>query len=178
MPTKKSSDSKKPAQETPQNKIKKLEENIQKLQAEVNEKNDKYLRILADYQNYQKRMERELIAREEDCKKKYLLELLDFQELLKKASEDTDPKEGLKLLVSNFEKFFQKECVTYIDCKGKPFNHMYHHAISLIEKDDCDDDMILDEVKKGYMLGDKLLRPSQVIVGKKKKINTKGDVLL
>jgi len=170
MPTKKPIDTKKPTQETVQNKIKKLEETIQQLTAELQEKNDKYLRSLADYQNYKKRMEKELTSREEELKKRYLLELLDFQELLKKASEDTDPKEGLQHLISHFEKFFEKECVTYIDCKGKPFDHTYHHAVSLIETDDCVDDTILDEVKKGYMIGEKLLRPSQVIVGKKKPL--------
>jgi molecular chaperone GrpE len=168
MPTKKSTDIKKSTQEPLQNKIKKLEETIQQLTTELDEKNDKYLRSLADYQNYQKRMEKELICREEELKKRYLLELLDFQELLKKAAEDTNPKEGLRHLISNFEKFFEKECVTYIDCKGKPFDHTCHHAVSLVETDDCHDDTIIDEVKKGYMIGDKLLRPSQVVVGKKK----------
>ena len=114
MATKKPIDTKKPAQETVQNKIKRLEETIQQLTAELQEKNDKYLRSLADYQNYQKRMEKELMSREEELKKRYLLELLDFQELLKKASEDTDPKEGLQHLISHFEKFFEKECVTYL----------------------------------------------------------------
>ena len=169
MPTKKPTDAKKQAQqETVQNKIKKLEETIAQLKAEVQEKNEKYLRSLADYQNYQKRMEKELICREDALKKRYLLELLDFIELLKKASEDADPKEGLQHLISQFEKFFEKESVTYINCKGKPFDHLYHHAVSLVETEDCNDDIILDEVKKGYMIGDKLLRPAQVIVGKKK----------
>jgi molecular chaperone GrpE len=168
MPTKKTSDPKKPSPEPLQNKIKKLEETLSQLQQEVSEKNDKYLRTLADYQNFQKRMEKECSCREEDLKRRYLLQLLDFQELLKKAAEDSDPKEGVKLLIANFEKFFEKEGVTYIECKGKSFDHSMHHAITIVEKDDCVDDAILDEVKKGYMLGEKLLRPSQVIVAKKK----------
>ena len=170
MATKKTGEPKKTPQETQQSTIKKLEETIQKLTMDVAEKNDKYLRTLADYQNYQKRMDKELACREETLKKQYLLWLLDFQELLKKAAQDANPKEGLQLLISNLEKFFEKECVTYIDCKGKPFDHSVHHAVSLVETDECNDETILDEVKKGYMLGDKLLRPSQVIVGKKKTI--------
>lgn len=168
MPTKKPSDPKKQTHEPSQHKIKKLEEDIQRLTAEIQEKNDRYLRTLADYQNAQKRMEKELSCQKEDLKKRYLLELLDFHELLKKAAQDADPKEGLKLLIANFEKFFEKEGVICIDCKGKPFNHSIHHAITIIEKDDCVDDTVLDEVKKGYLLGGKLLRPCQVIVGKKK----------
>ena len=173
MSTKKSIENKKQSQNALQEKIKELEEQIKKLQIEVNDKNDKYLRTLADYQNYQKRIEKEINCRGEDLKKKYLFELLDFQELLKKAYEDKDPKEGLKLLINNFNKFFEKEDIKYIECKGKTFDHTFHHAISTMEKDDCVDGTIVEEVKKGYMIGDKLLRPSHVIVVKKKKITPK-----
>jgi molecular chaperone GrpE len=169
MPTKKPSDTKKHAQESLQKKIKELEGELQKLKQEVTEKNDRYLRTLADYQNYQKRMEKETSCREDELKRKYLLELLDFQELLKKAVEDPNPKEGLQLLITSFEKFFEKEGVNYIDSKGKPFDHTYHHAISVVEKNDCNDGTVIEEVKKGYMIGGKVLRPSQVIVTKKKE---------
>jgi len=169
MPTKKPTETKKLLQETIQNKIKKIEEELQTLKTEVKEKNDRYLRTLADYQNYQKRMEKDLLACEEEQKKKYLLELLDFQELLKKAYEDPDPKNGLKLLLCNLEKFLQKEGITPLECKGKPFNHMVHHAISTVEPQNCEEGTIVDEIKKGYMIGEKLLRPSQVIVAKKKE---------
>ncbi|MBN1281234.1 MAG: nucleotide exchange factor GrpE [Candidatus Thermoplasmatota archaeon] len=168
MPTKKTTETKKRTQDTLQIKIKELEDTLQQLRQELKEKNDKYLRALADYQNYEKRMEKELSCREEQLKKKYLTELLDFQELLKQAYADTSPKEGLKLLIQNFDKFFEKEGITYIECKGKPFDHTLHHALSVIEKDECTDGEIVEEVKKGYMLGEKLLRPSQVIVVKKK----------
>ncbi|MFA5103127.1 MAG: nucleotide exchange factor GrpE [Candidatus Thermoplasmatota archaeon] len=168
MPTKKTSDPKKTTQESLQNRIKKLEESIQQLKVEINEKNDKYLRSLADYQNYQKRMEKELQTQKEDIKKKYLLELLDLTELLKKAYEDTDPKSGLKLILENINKFLEKEGITYIDCKGKLFNYQLHNAVSTIEQSDCVEGIILDEIKKGYLVGDKLLRPAHVIVAKKK----------
>jgi len=133
------------------------------------DKNNKYLRTLADFQNYQKRMEKELKAQKEDIKKKYLLELLDLTELLKKAYEDADPKSGLKLLLENLDKFLEKEGITYIDCKGKPFNYQIHNAVSTIEQSECVDGTILDEIKKGYLVGEKLLRPAHVIVAKKKQ---------
>ena len=85
MPTKKPTDTKKNTQETAHQTIKKLEEENTQLHQELIDKNDKYLRTLADFQNYQKRMEKELQAQKEDIKKKYLLELLDLTELLKKA---------------------------------------------------------------------------------------------
>jgi molecular chaperone GrpE len=175
MPTKKPSDTRKQMQESLQRSIKELEGQLQALQAEVADKNDKYLRALADYQNYQKRMEKEGATREENLKRKYLSEILDLQELLRKASEDADPKIGLKLILSNIEKLLEKEGVTYIESKGKPFDHTVHHAISTVEPKDCEEGTVVEEVKKGYRLGEKLLRPCQVIVAKK-KVEPKSEV--
>jgi len=169
MPTKKPGDAKKPPLESASQKLKRQQDEIQRLTQELADKNDRYLRALADYQNYQRRMDKELVAREDDLKKKYLTEILDYQELLRQAYEDADPKPGLKLLLSNLEKLLEKEGVTYIDCKGKPFDHTVHHAISTVEPKDCEEGTVVEEVKKGYKLGDKLLRPCQVIVAKKKE---------
>lgn len=168
MSTKKPTDTKKNTQETAQQTIKNLKEENTKLHQELLDKNDKYLRTLADFQNYQKRMEKELQAQKEDIKKKYLLELLDLTELLKKASDDPSPKSGLILILENLEKFLEKEGITYIDCKGKPFNYQIHDAVSTIEQSECVDGTILDEITKGYLVGEKLLRPARVIVAKKK----------
>jgi molecular chaperone GrpE len=168
MPTKKPTGAKKSTQETTHNTVKKLEEENTQLHQELMEKNDKYLRTLADFQNYQKRIEKELLAQKDEIRKKYLLELLDLSELLKKAYEDSDPKPGLKLLLDNLDKFLAKEGITYIDCKGKPFNYQLHNAVSTIEQSDCVEGIILDEIKKGYLVGEKLLRPASVIVAKKK----------
>ena len=146
-----------------------LKKEIKKLKQELKEKEDKLLRSYADLQNYQKRMNKELQIKEVETKKKYLSELLDLNELLKKAYEDNDPKEGLKLMINNIEKFFEKEQIKSIDCVGEKFDHNLHHAITTIEKDECEDETIIEEVKKGYLINDKLLRPSHVIVAKKKE---------
>ena len=145
-----------------------LKKEVDKLKKDLKEKDQQLLRSIADFQNYQKRMEKELILKEEETKKKYISELIDLNELLKKALEDNNPKKGLKLMVNNIENFFEKENIKYIDCVGKKFDHNFHHAITTLEKIDCEDDTIVEEVKKGYMMNDKLLRPSQVVVSKKK----------
>lgn len=152
--------------ETSTKKTLSLKKEIEKLKQETNEKDDKLLRSIADFQNYQKRMQKELKLREEETKQKYLTEFIDLNELLKKALDDRKPKEGLKLMLNNIEKFFEKENIKKIECLGKCFDHNYHHAITTIEKNDCEDNTVIEEVKKGYMIGDELLRPSQVIVAK------------
>jgi molecular chaperone GrpE len=151
------------------NKKDNIQIKFKKIVKELKEKNDKLLRTCADQQNYQKRMEKELILREEEIKRKYLSEIIDLNEILKKAYEDKNPKHGLKLILNNLEKFFEKENIKYIDCMGKSFDHTVHHAVTTIEKNDCENDIIVEEVKKGYMIGDSLLRPSQVIVAKRKE---------
>jgi molecular chaperone GrpE len=172
MTTKKSSDkkniySKKTKNE--HNKITKLEDKVKQLQKEVKEKNDKLLRNYADLQNFQKRIKKELDLKEEETKKKYLLELIELNELLKKAYQDKNPKSGLKLMIKNLDDFLKKENIRGIECVGKLFDHNLHHAISILEKDDCRDGIVVEEIKKGYLINNELLRHSQVVVAKKKE---------
>jgi molecular chaperone GrpE len=177
MSTKQNSDKKDYAQGKKQDaletKLKRCQKEISQLKQELQEKNDKLLRSYADLQNYQKRMEKELQLKEEETKIKYLSELVDVNELLQKAYQDKDPKEGIKAILNNLNNFFEKEQVIHIDCVGKTFDHNCHHAISTVLKDDDNEDIIVEEVKKGYMVGEKVLRPSQVIVGKNKNIENK-----
>jgi len=151
--------------------LKKLKDETKKLNQELKEKDDKLLRSYADLQNYQKRTNKEFQFRENITRKKYLSELIELFEILKKAFDDKDPKDGIKLMLTNLEKFFEKEQIKYIDCVGKTFDHNIHHAVTTIEKNDCEDGTVVEEVKKGYLLDNELLRPSQVIVAKKNKIN-------
>jgi molecular chaperone GrpE len=144
-----------------------LKTELDQVKQDLEKSKNQYLRTIADYQNFQKRMEKELIIKENETKQKYLTELIDLHELLKKACNDNNPKEGLKLIIENIEKFFEKEQIKYIDCIGKKFDHNLHNAVSTLEKDNCEDDTVIEEVKKGYMIDDKLLRPSHVIVAKK-----------
>jgi molecular chaperone GrpE len=154
--------------------IKKLQDEIKKLKQEIKEKDDKILRNYADMQNYQKRIDKELQYIEINTKKKYIAELIEINELLIKAYNDNNPKDGLKLIINNLEKFFEKEQIKYIECIGKTFDHNIHHAVTTVEKKNCDDGTIIEEVKKGYIMNEKLLRPSQVIVAKNKE-NKKGE---
>ena len=148
--------------------LNKLKSEIKKLKQEVKEKDNKLLRSYANLQNYQKTTEKKSQYMENETKKKYLSELIELKELLKKAYEDKNPRTGLQLILNNLENFFEKEQIKYIDCVGKIFDHNIHHAVTAIEKNDCEDGTILEEIKKGYFIDDKLLRPSQVIVAKKK----------
>lgn len=162
---------KKPKKETEKNKTKnkeniKLQEENKKLKQELEEKNDKLLRSLADIQNLQKRTQKEFLSTEIKTKQKYVSELIDLKELLEKALDDENPKEGLKSILKNIENFLEKENIECIDCVGKKFDHNLHHAVTTLDKKDCCDGEIIDEIKKGFKIGDVVLRPSHVVVAK------------
>jgi len=166
--TEKNKKNKKQSNKTNSNKkLDQIKKELDKLKNEVKEKDDKLLRAIADLQNYRKRMEKELKIREEEIKKKYLFEILDLYDLLKIAYNDKKPREGLKLIINNIECFLNNENIRCIESIGKKFDHNLHHAVTTIEKDDCEDNVIVEEIKKGYMKDDNLLRPSHVIVSKK-----------
>lgn len=143
------------------------DEKLHQIQQQLKQKEEQLLRSYADYQNYQKRIQKDKENHEFELKKHYISELIDLKELLLKALDDKDPKEGLRILLKNLEQFFESEHITYIESIGKPFNHEYHHAVTIIEKPDSEDNTIIEEIKKGYKIEKKVLRPSHVIVAKK-----------
>ncbi|HMA82802.1 MAG TPA: nucleotide exchange factor GrpE [Candidatus Thermoplasmatota archaeon] len=148
--------------------IKSLEDQLEKTKKDLEETKDKLLRSYADYQNYQKRVKKNLKQTESEIKQVYLSEFIDIKELLLKALQDENPKEGLRLILKQIEHFFNEEHISYIDCIGKQFDHNLHHAVTTIEQEDCEDNTVIEEIKKGYMIEDHVLRPSHVVVAKKK----------
>ena len=72
-------------------------------------------------------------------------------------------------MIKNIEKLMEKEKIKPIETIGKKFDHNLHHAISVIEKNDVEDGIIIDEIKKGYLIEDRILRPSIVVVAKNTK---------
>ena len=141
-----------------------LEEQIKNLTEELNEKHEKYLRACADISNIQKRNARQREQTLMELKKYYLDAFIELSELLNKAQDDPNPQHGLNLIHQQLQHFLKKEDLQPINSIGLPFNHEIHHAVSTIETTDQADGNIIDEIKKGYMLGDCVFRPSQVIV--------------
>ena len=162
------SDSTTKGKKTSTKKINELKSRIEELEEQLREKNDALLRSYADFQNYQKRMERELENKAEEAKRGFIEELINIYELLREAYEDKNPKEGLKSILKKIEEFFEREEIKPIDCIGKSFDHNLHHAVSIIH-DKNKDNIIVDEVKRGYTVKGKLLRPSLVVVAKQKE---------
>lgn len=164
--------------------IKKLRKEISSLNdkdflkfIEKNKQSDVYLAALqrnqADFENYQKRMERDKATYMKYASESLLRKLLNIMDLLSKAidsaSENDDTKgiaEGIALIQKELIKILKDAGVTAIDTTNAKFNYNLHEAISMIMNPALEDMTIVQELEKGYMLYDRLLRASKVIVNK------------
>ncbi len=148
------------------------------LEDQFNELNDKYLRLLAENQNLRKNHEQE----KEDILKygsftfaQQILSLTDnldrafqiFKDDEKFKSEDfKNILNGIEMIEKELQTTLEKNYIKYIDCLNKPFDPNLHQTIG--EKDsDKEPGIIIEEMQKGYMMHDRLLRPSMVYVSKK-----------
>jgi molecular chaperone GrpE len=153
-----------------------LNEKIERLEKELAQKKDQLLRSHADHQNYQKRVQKDFDGEIKKEKGRIMLKLIDIQEGLEKALDQFKAGankesiiEGLKLELKVFNDLFESEDMKPIEAKGKKFDYSLHEAIAQVESKDVKEGTIVEEFRKGYKLGDKVLRPSLVAVTKDSK---------
>ena len=146
---------------------------IDVVRAELEEAKDKYLRALADFDNYRKRVVREkeqYIKCANENLIKCLLEILDnLERALETSAENTSYealRKGVELTYERLREIMAGEGVCYIDCLGKPFDPNYHEAVMQMEKEGEESERVIEETQKGYKLKDKVIRPSKVVVSK------------
>ncbi len=146
-------------------------EDIEKIKKERDEYKDKYLRKLAEMDNYRKMIEREKNMEIERCRVEIIKEFLEPYESLRKAVESIpeNMKDGIELILKQMEKIMKNIGLREIEAIGKKFDPMLHDAIGVVEGDE--DGIVVEEHQKGYMLGNKVLRHSKVVVSKKKEVN-------
>jgi molecular chaperone GrpE len=148
------------------------EQEMEQSGAELQDSNDRYLRLYAEFENYKKRVSRdkeELIRYGNENLLSELLPSIDHLEMaLKHAPEvSTGLVQGVEITLKELRKTLEKFGLTAIEAYGRPFDPAVHHAMSQVERDDVDDNTVVEEFRKGYMLREKVLRPSLVGVSKK-----------
>jgi molecular chaperone GrpE len=140
---------------------------------QLQEMSDKYVRLYAEFENYRRRVnkDKEEILRYGNENLLYeLLTVLDHLEMaMKHASGDVSSGliQGVEITLKELRRTLEKFGLTGIEAEGRPFDPAVHHAMSQIERDDIDDNLVVEEYRKGYRLKDKVLRPSLVAVSKK-----------
>lgn len=151
----------------------KIKEALKAGEEKYNELHDKYLRLVAEFDNYRKRTLKErseLIKTAGDEVLKRILPVIDnFERALKamdQANDVTALKEGVVLIYNHFNDFIQQQGIREIAALNEPFNFDLHEAVATVPAPTGDQKgKIIDVVEKGYILHDKVIRFSKVVVG-------------
>ena len=148
-------------------------EELQKLQQEKNEFQDKFIRLYSEFENFRKRTAKEKLDIINNASKDVLIDLLpvldDFERAIQNNQDSDDSeaiKEGFNLIYNKFSKSLQSKGLKSMDSKNNPFDVDLHEAITNIPapKDDLKG-KVVDVIEKGYYLNDKVLRFAKVVVG-------------
>jgi molecular chaperone GrpE len=147
-----------------------LEEQLSAARAEAEQYKDKYLREYADKDNFRKRQERMTADRIRREKRDLLERLLDVMDNLERALgyQDSADREGmqqgLRMVQWQLTQLLQSEGLTPIPTVGQPFDPYVHEAIETLTSTEYPEGIVVEEVRKGYRIGDETLRPARVKV--------------
>ena len=145
----------------------------ERLTAELQEINDRYLRLYAEFENYKKRVNKdkeEIFKYGNESLLYDLLPVIDNLEMaLKHATNSVSEGlvQGVEITLKELQRTLEKFGLSPIEANGKPFEPLVHHAMTQVERDDVDEKTVVEEFRRGYMFRDKVLRPSLVAVSKK-----------
>ena len=137
------------------------------------ELNDKYIRLLAEYDNYRKRTAREIEEIIIRGAEKLIIELLPILDNLDRATEHKNDKttldeyvKGITLIEDQFRAILARSGLEPIIAVGEPFDPNLHDAMMQIESEEHEAGIVTSELEKGYMFAGKVIRHSKVVVSK------------
>jgi molecular chaperone GrpE len=144
---------------------------LEELRREKDSLQDRLLRTAAEFDNYRKRVERERRDLADYMKADILAEILpivdNFERALQAPSSDIDSlRKGVELIHKQMHDFLRKRGVTPIEALGADFDPNFHQAVIHETSPSHREGEVIEELQRGYMLGDKLLRPAMVKVAK------------
>ncbi|MEF2964749.1 nucleotide exchange factor GrpE [Paenibacillus sp. M1] len=144
---------------------------LDKLRAEAEDHKQRLLRAQADFDNFRRRTIKEKEELGKYASAKLITELLpvvdNFERALGSASENAEISsyaKGVEMIFRQLEGVLKAEGLVPMESVGTPFNPEYHQAIMQVESDEYEEGTVVEEVQKGYMLKDKVLRPAMVKV--------------
>ena len=144
---------------------------LEKLQAELQEQQQRTLRVQADFDNFRRRTQKEKEDLGKYASSKLITELLpvidNFERALQASEENPEFEsfsKGVSMIFRQLESVLATEGLSAMKSVGEPFNPEYHQAIMQVESDEYEEGIVVEEVQKGYMLKDKVLRPAMVKV--------------
>lgn len=155
-----------------------LKEELEKVRQEAADEHERLLRLSAEFENYKKRIDRQSDEFKKYANESLIKELLTVVDNLERAiystegdksvNSDSCVVEGVEMTLNEILKILKKFNVTPIEARGKPFDPVYHEAMMQEASDEYPENTVINELQKGYMIHDRLLRPAMVVVSKSK----------
>ena len=149
------------------------ENNSEKLEAEVQEQKDKYLRLFAEFDNFKRRTAKERMDLIQTASKEFAIALLEVADDMDRAekqiaqSEDIiQVKEGVQLVFNKMRSTLQQKGIKSMESIGTDFDVEKHEAVTEIEAGEKEVGKVVDDLQKGYYMGEKIIRFAKVVVGK------------
>jgi molecular chaperone GrpE len=154
--------------------VKDLEAQLEAKEQEAKENYDRLLRVSAEFENYKKRTSREFEEFRKFANQSLIKELLSVVDNLELAMNSTNGHQtidqgllqGLEMTHKEILKVFEKFNVKPIEAKGQVFDPSFHEAVMQEETDEVDPNTVVSELQKGYLIHNRLLRPSMVVVAR------------
>ncbi|MBU2540942.1 MAG: nucleotide exchange factor GrpE [Candidatus Omnitrophica bacterium] len=161
------------------------EEEYAKLKEDSSKKSeywDKFLRQQAEFENFRKRLDKEKSQFLKYANETIILELLtvldDLERLISLAETHKQDFEtflkGVEMILAHLYELLKKQGVKPIDAKDKKFDPLFHEALMSVESDKDEDSKIIEELQKGYILDDRVIRTAKVKVAKKSGVKDIG----
>lgn len=162
-----------PAGDAPTGGTAALTNEIEKLQAERDQLLDRLARLQAEFDNYRKREARERAEFREytagSAMEQFLPVLDNFQLALRSQGSAEQLRSGVELIIRQMEEILRAAGVQAVPTVGTPFDPRHHEALEMVERDDTPDQQVIEEVRRGYKIRDRLLRPAMVRVASNPK---------
>jgi len=154
--------------------LQKMEDEIKQLGNDLKNKEDRLLRLAAEFENFRKRNKREWELQKQQANADLIRELLgvldDFHRAFEnRVGEDDHFTSGVRLIFSRLMDILSKYGVEEIDAVGKRFDPRFHEAFGEIDSEEIDEGNIAQVIQRGYLLNGQVLRPARVLIARKRK---------
>ena len=156
--------------------VTRLREALEEKETEVKELHDKYLRALADLDNYRKLMQKEMVGYRKSSKLEFfnkIIPVLDSFDRAMAGDHGSNDKEsfikGIEIIHRQFREALNMLGLKEFSGLGEVFDPSRHEAVATIETDEQPEHMVIEEISKGYMVDNQVVKPAKVCVSKLKK---------
>lgn len=163
-------------------KTARLEEELETVRADLKDYHERYMRALADLENFKKRTIKEkqeyIQYANADLIRSFLSVLDNFERAIEsgKITNEFEPfYKGVRMIYDELKRVLEREGLQQLSALGEEFNPEKHEAVVALESDDHPPNTIVDELQKGYVLKDRIIRPAKVAVSKNRKKEVEED---